>query len=72
MVQDEIFFNLNSPNNGPKGGFDQNRFFVGLNRRITDHLSVDMGYQLQVLETREPGFPDDLNHILLFQFFLNM
>ena len=72
VAQDEIFLNLNSPTNGPSAGFDQNRFFLGLNRRVNTHLSVDVGYQLQVVDTEEPGFPDNLNHILLIQFFLNV
>ena len=70
IVQDEIFFNFNSKTNGPEAGLDQNRFFLGLNKRINQHMHVDGGYQLQTLNTREPGFPDDFNHILLMQLFL--
>jgi len=71
VVQDEIFFNFNSPTNGPEAGLDQNRFFLGLNRKINEHMSVDGGYQLQKINTEEPEFVDDFNHLLLLQFFLN-
>ena len=71
IVQDEIFFNFNSPTNGPDAGLDQNRFFLGLNKRINQHVHVDGGYQLQTINTDEPGFIDDYNHILLMQVFLN-
>ena len=69
VTQNEIFFNLNSPTNGPGGGFDQNRFFVGLNKKINEHLSVDCGYQLQAINTNESSLFNTLNHILLMQFF---
>jgi len=65
VTQNEIFFNLNSPTNGPGGGFDQNRFFVGLNKKINEYLSVDGGYQLQAINTDESSLFNTLNHILL-------
>jgi len=70
VAQDEIFVNFNSPPNGPAAGFDQNRLFFGLNRKINEHVFVDGGYQWQTINTREPGFIDNINHILLIQFFL--
>ena len=71
VVQDEVFVNLNSPGGGPVSGFDQNRFFVGMNRVVNDHFNVDVGYQLQYLNRREPGFPDYVNHVLLVQLFFD-
>lgn len=70
VAQDEIFINFNSPPNGPAEGFDQNRLFFGLNRKVNEHFHVDGGYQWQTINTREPGFIDNINHILLLQFFL--
>ena len=70
VVQDEFFVNFNSPPNGPAAGFDQNRLFVGFNRKVNEHLLVDTGYQIQTINTREPGFIDNINHILLMQFFV--
>lgn len=71
MTQNEIFFNLNSPTNGPGGGFDQNRIFVGLNKKINKHLSVDGDYQLQAINTNEASLFNTLNHILRLRFFFN-
>ncbi|MGD9765422.1 MAG: DUF2490 domain-containing protein [Candidatus Binatia bacterium] len=71
-VQEEIFFNLNSPSGGPVAGFDQNRFFLGVNRRLSDYVSMDAGYQIQFVDTAEPGFPDRVNHVLLIQLFLQI
>jgi hypothetical protein len=70
VVQDEIFFNLNSPTNGPDSGLDQNRLFVGINRALNAHLNVDAGYQLQTVNTSESGIFNDKNSILLIQAFL--
>lgn len=70
VVQDEIFFNLNSPTNGPDGGMDQNRTFVGINRSVNEHLNVDVGYQLQTINTTESGVFNDKNSILIMQWFL--
>lgn len=71
VAQDEVFVNLNSPDGGPVSGFDQNRLFVGINRVVNANLNVDVGYQFQYLNRREPGFPDDVNHVLLIQLFFD-
>lgn len=68
--QDEIFFNLNSPTNGPDSGLDQNRLFVGINRVMNEHLNVDAGYQFQSINTSESGIFNDKRSILLIQAFL--
>ena len=70
VVQDEIFFNLNSPTNGPDDGLDQNRLFVGFNRVLNKHLNVDAGYQFQSINTSESGAFNDKRSILLLQVFL--
>lgn len=71
VAQDEIFVNLNSPEGGPVSGFDQNRIFFGVNRLVNEHLNVDVGYQFQWVNRREPGFPDSANHVLLIQLFFD-
>jgi hypothetical protein len=71
VVQDEIFANLNSPRGGPVSGFDQNRFFLGVNRLFDEHLNVDFGYQMQFVNVRGSGVSDQINHILLMQFFFD-
>lgn len=71
VAQDEVFVNLNSPDGGPVSGFDQNRLFFGVNRVVNEHLNVDVGYQFQYVNRREPGFPDTINHVLLIQLFFD-
>jgi len=70
VVQDEIFFNLNSPTNGPDSGLDQNRVFVGINRSLNKHMNVDAGYQFQSINTDDSGVFNDKRSILLLQIFL--
>lgn len=41
---DEFFFNLNSTDNGPVSGFDQNRLFLGVSRQVNPQLRVETGY----------------------------
>ncbi len=71
VLYDEVFVTLNTIRNGPRAGFDQNRAFVGINRKINSHLSVDVGYQNQIINTRGPRFADVMNHILLIQWFID-
>jgi hypothetical protein len=72
VVYDEIFVNLNTVGNGPEAGFDQNRFFVGMNHRLTEHLNMDLGYQAQALNNSQSGLINQINHIILLQFLINL
>ncbi len=72
VVYDEIFVNLNTIRRGPAAGFDQNRFFLGLNYTFSPNLNVDAGYQLQIINTPLSGTVNQANHILLLQFFINL
>src|SRR5262249_53875753 len=68
-LQEEIFFNLNTAApNDHRAGFDQNRFFLGVNRIITDWLNIDAGYMIQFIDT---AGTDRVEHVLLLQFNLN-
>lgn len=40
----EPFVNLNTVRNGPVGGFDQNRVYLGVSRQIGKHLRVEVDY----------------------------
>lgn len=71
-VYDEIFVNLNTIRQGPEAGFEQNRFFLGLNYTFSANLNVDAGYQLQIINTPLSGTVNQANHILLLQFFINL
>ena len=69
VLYNEILVNVNSVRNGPQEGFDENRFVVGMNRQVTEQISVDFGYQMQVQNRANPGLVKQMNHILLVQFF---
>lgn len=43
----EVFYNLNTVANGPDGGYNQNRTFLGLGRVMRGRVHVVLGYQLQ-------------------------
>jgi len=79
---DEIFINLNSVDTydelgrgskGPGAGIDQNRFFLGVNRKFNQYFNVDIGYQNQMLNSRKlAGNANLVNHILLIQFYFDL
>lgn len=74
VVSDEVFVNLNTVGvRGPQAGFDQNRFFVGINRTFSKYFNMDVGYQNQLLNSRSiPNLANQMNHTILFQFFINL
>jgi len=72
VVYDEIFLNVNAVGNGPDSGFDQNRLFLGMNRQFTEHFNMDLGYQLQALNNSQPELINQINQIILLQFFINL
>ena len=79
---DEIFINLNSVDTydelgrgskGPGAGIDQNRLFLGVNKKFNQYFNVDIGYQNQMLNSRtKDGNANLVNHILLIQFYFNL
>lgn len=74
---DELFVNLNTvgvpTGKGPEAGFDQNRFFLGINKTFSQYFNVDVGYQNQMINSRQlPGNANLVNHILLLQFYVNL
>lgn len=64
---DEFFINLNSPENGPKAGYDQNRVYLGIGRYLGKKrlAQVDGGYQLVHQNFR--GHPDLFRHIIMLR-----
>jgi len=61
---DEAFVALNTAGGGPLSGFDQNRGFVGVNRRLGPGLRLEMGYLNQMINVRQAR-PDLLRHAAL-------
>lgn len=64
VTSDEYFVNLNSAQNAPKAGFDQNRFFVGFNRKVNDNINMEAGYMLNFVNRADP-LADRYNHAIL-------
>ena len=71
VTSDEPFINLDTHFKGPKAGVDQNRFFVGLNRKLSNTVTLEGGYQMQYLNRRSP-MQDKLNHIILINMYFNL
>ncbi|MDF0675813.1 MAG: DUF2490 domain-containing protein [Nitrospira sp.] len=72
---DEVFINLNTVQGrrGPEAGFDQNRFFIGINRTFSKNFNMDFGYQNQLLNSKSiPDLANQMNHIILLNFFINL
>ena len=69
---DEIFVNLNGVSGGPEGGFDQNRFFIGFNKEFMKQVSVDLGYQMQITNSRSDEFTNEINNCILLNVFINL
>lgn len=61
---EEAFFNLNSVDWGPVGGFDQNRAFAGLGWQLDNaqHYRLELGYMNQLIHHVNKN--DDINHML--------
>lgn len=68
IATDELFVYFNSIDQGRlshsvQTGVNQNRSYVGVGYKLTPHLNVDTGYQLQYVHNY--GTPDLTNHIWL-------
>ncbi len=70
-AQDELFVNLNSVEGGPQAGIDQNRFFTGLGIRTLKKARVEVGYQLQYVNSSDQ-FNDQANHAIVIQSFVGL
>ncbi|NOX70007.1 MAG: DUF2490 domain-containing protein [Gammaproteobacteria bacterium] len=64
---DEVFVNLNDTDWGQRTGFAQNRLFAGLAAKLGE-AKAEIGYLNQLID--RPG-PNQMNHILSFNLFLN-
>ncbi|MBI5314960.1 MAG: DUF2490 domain-containing protein [Nitrospirae bacterium] len=72
VTYDEIFVNLNGVSGGPEAGFDQNRFFIGFNREFIKQFNVDLGYQMQIINTRKEEMVNQINNMILIQLWINL
>ena len=71
VLSDELFVNLNAHHDGPQVGVDQNRLFVGVNKKINKNINIEGGYQLQYINSLSPHI-DKLNHIILISLYVTL
>jgi hypothetical protein len=69
LASDEVFANLNDDDEGPVSGFEQNRFRLGVGRRLFGRLRVEGGYEFQYARRR--GNPDEFRHVVFLEFSLS-
>ncbi len=69
VVWDELFFALNDTDWGQRGGFDQNRIFVGfgLKKNPESRWRVEVGYMNQTVNRLGPS--DLSNHVIAINVF---
>ncbi len=70
VVWDELFVNLNEAEGVQRGGFDQNRLFVGGAWRVSDSARFEAGYLNNILDT--PFDDEQVNHNLSLTLFWNL
>ncbi|MBX3628878.1 MAG: DUF2490 domain-containing protein [Nitrosomonas sp.] len=72
IIQDELFINMTTMHDGfISRGFDQNRGFVGLGYKINQLAVAELGYMNQYLNRPHSARPDQMQHILGVNLFLN-
>ena len=71
VTSDELFVNLNSLNDGPDAGIDQNRLYAGLGRQVNRKLRLETGYQYQHVNNTDPD-ADKASHQLITQAFISL
>jgi hypothetical protein len=64
VLSDEAFVTLRGVSNGPATGFDQNRLFVGISRKLSPSVSAELGYMNQYVNSRDP-VANRMNHAIL-------
>ncbi len=64
-ASNELFINLKGVDNGPKSGFDQNRLYVGIHRKLGKHMNAEAGYLNQYINAKDP-LPNRMNHAIMF------
>lgn len=70
LVQEEIFFNLNTLTKGSRAGLDQNRFSIGANHKFSSLFSMDVAYMANFVR-RPTSDSDRFNHVILINNYFN-
>lgn len=66
VLADEVFLNLNTVDDGPDSGFDQNRVFAGVSHQLSRHVRVEVDYLNQFVH-RTGGKEDVMRHGAMVQ-----
>jgi hypothetical protein len=67
----EGFFNLNMRPEWPQNNYAQTRLYAAVGKQLHNNLVVEGGYQLRHTPFRSPR-PDQLNHIVFVQMFIEL
>ncbi len=70
VASEEPFFNLNSPEDGPRRGFNQNRLYFGIGRQINRCTRIEVGYLHQYKNNR--GSSDLSNNLFLTSLMIDL
>ncbi len=65
VVYDELFMGINKMPTVQSAGYDQNRLFIGINKKLTPKLTLESGYLLN--HVNRPNRNNQLNHVILIQ-----
>ncbi len=71
VLLDEIFVNFNNIDAGSRAGFDQNRVFAGFAYKVNKIATAEIGYMNQYYNRPNSPRPDQMQHILGVNLFLN-
>lgn len=71
VLLDEIFINLNDIDTGAKAGFNQNRAFAGFAYKLNKVATAEIGYMNQYFSRPSSPRPDQMQHLLAVNLFLN-
>ena len=71
VLLDEIFINLNNIDTGARTGFNQNRIFAGIAYKVNKVATAEIGYMNQYFNRPSSPRPDQMQHLLAINLFLN-
>lgn len=71
ILANEIFVNFNNTDSGIRNGFDQNRAFAGIGYQFSKIATGEIGYMNQYVNKPDSPRPDQMQHILSVNLFLN-
>ena len=65
VAWNEYMVNMNTVPNAAQAGYNQNAFFVGINKQLNPHINAEAGYSLQAVNRLNGA--DQFNHIIQVQ-----